>query len=263
MAKKEKEQEMEIEQNSQPIKKQTKAVRWFNEFAVNNPEELKIISDETARAVAEQFNIVLTNSRNTETFALIFYVTFISILEFIREKQNSYKNFTFEVCKSINIGYVNNDDENNEKVGNFMPIMEYIGINTTIVNNISDDDPKKTEKGYMMWKNDNVKKNQDYLHDISNRAATRLFKDYAVELGTPEAIIPFFCIFMDNIVFLAKHKYEEAKDTNISEVSINVFGLFDIFYSLDEEGGEIIDFVPSIAVKLALKSDENSYIEQN
>ena len=47
-------------------------------------------------------------------------------LEFIRKKEKVYNNFTIQIAQSLNIGYTNNDDEENEKVGNFMPIMEYI-----------------------------------------------------------------------------------------------------------------------------------------
>ena len=38
---------------------------------------------------------------------------------------------------------------------------------------------------------------------------------------------------------------------------MNVLGLFDVFYSFDEENNrEIIEFQPNITMKLALKSDE-------
>ena len=51
-------------------------------------------------------------------------------------------------------------------------------------------------------------------------------------------------------------KYKEAEGTDVSEVSMNVLGLFDIFYSFnEEENQEIIEYQPNIMMKLALKSD--------
>jgi len=61
---------------------------------------------------------------------------------------------------------------------------------------------------------------------------------------------------MDHISNYIKYKYKEAEKADVSEVSMNVLGLFDIYYSYDDENKkEVIEMVPGISVKLFLKSD--------
>ena len=255
--KEEVEQEIDVKE---PVKKETFVTRWFRDYATNNPEDLKMIADLTSRSAEEQFNMYLRKG-NTEVYAVTFYATFLTILEFIKKKQKKYNNFTIEICNSINLGYCNNDDENNEKVGNFMPIMEYIGINRNIVDN-TELSEEKTNENLLRWKTINIKKTAEYYKEIQEAAYERLKTEYRVNLRTSEAIFPLFCIFMDNITNVLKVKFREAEGTDTSEVSMNVFGLFDVYYSFNEQDNqECIDFQPNIMMKLQLKNDEIATIE--
>lgn len=255
MARKPKEKEEELDIKA-PEKKETWVVRWFKEHAVNNPAELKIICDLTARSAEKQFSMYIS-SGNTEVYATVFYVTFLCVLDFIKGKQKSYNNFTVEICNSINIGYTNNDNTDNEKVGNFMPIMEYIGINRNIVDNNDSLDSDRTATNFMRWKQLNIRKNVEYYKEIQETAYERLKKDYCTNLRTSESVIPLFCIFLDHISNVLKMKFKEAQGTDVSEVSLNIMGLFDVYYSFNEdENKEIIEFEPNITMKLALKADD-------
>ena len=251
---KKEEKELDIETTKQD-KPMTFVKRWFTDYAVNNPADLKIICDLTSRSAEEQFSMYLKTG-NTEVYAVVFYATFISILEFIKEKQKRYNNFTVAICNSVNLGYSNNDDDNNEKVGNFMPIMEYIGINRNIIESSDGMEVDKTSQNFIRWKELNIKKNVEYYKEIQEKAYEKLRKEYKTNLRTSEGVIPLFCIFMDHITNVLKLKYKEAERTDVSEVSMNILGLFDIFYSFNEEDNqEIIEFQPNILMKLALKSD--------
>ena len=263
MPKKVKETEPEIEVDvSQPNKKMSFAATWFKENAVNNTSDLKIVCDLTARSAAKQFDLHV-DSNNNEIYAVVFYSTFLSILEFIKSKQKQFKNFTIQIANSINIGYENNEDEDNEKVGNFMPIMEYIGINRLFIDENSNNTEARSEK-FIQWKLINMKKQAEYDNEIKEIGYEKLRKEYGINLRTSEAIIPLFCIFLDNIANVLKMKFKEAEDTNtISEVSMKVLGLFDIFYSFNEEDNvEIYDYKPDITMKLFLKSDDIAGIEE-
>lgn len=243
-----------------PQKKKSFARRWFDEYAVNDKTDLKIICDLTARSMGDQFGIYL-KSGNTECYGVIFYSIFMEIMKFIKSKQKEkyHKQFMVEIANSVNLGYVNNTDEDNEKVGNFMPIMEYININRNI-------NPPEDKKGseyvtsnLIDWKNINAHQNVEYYKTIEQNAYQVLWDEFNIRLRTQEAVIPCFCIFMDNITNYLKKKYEDLKDTDVSEVSINVFGLFDAYYSYDEDNPDskdIIEYQPGIALKLALKQDD-------
>lgn len=250
----EKEEEIDVKKVE---KQETFATRWFRDYAVNNAEELLTVCELTARSVSRQFSINV-DSKNYEVYAIIFYGTFVTILDFIRSKQKTYNEFTVEIFNSINLGYTNSTDENNEKVGNFMPIMEYIGVNMNIVN---DSDLKKdtTPQNANRWKELNSKKNVECYNEIEIKAAEMLKNEYGILLHEPAAVIPIFCIFMDNINSLMKLKYQEAEGTGVSQVSMNVLSLFDVFYSYDEdEHQEIYEYSPNIKMKLLMKSDDTA-----
>ena len=254
MARKPKEDDQIIDLKPE-VKKETFVTRWFKDYAVNNREELKIVCDLTARSAEEQFKMYL-KSGNTEVYAVVFYATFVTILDFIRGKEKTHNNFTIEIANSVNLGYTNNVNDDNEKIGNFMPIMEYISVNRNIVNenSLSED---STATNFIKWKELNIKKTADYYKEIQEKTFALLQQSYKTSLRTSEAVIPLFCIFMDNLTNVLKQKFNEMNGTGISEVSMNVLGLFDIFYSFDEESGqEIIEFSPNIAMKLALKQDD-------
>lgn len=255
MPKKVKEVEQDIDLVQKEVKKTTFATRWFDENAVNNKEDLKIICNLTARSAEEQFCLYL-KSGNTEVYAVVFYVTFITICDFIKKQQSKRNNFTIQIGNSINIGYTNNDDENNEKVGNFMPILEHISINRTIVDDNDSIDPDKTTQNCLRWKELNLKQNIQYYKEIQEKAYETLQREYKTSLRTSEAVIPLFCIFMDNVTEYVKIKFQELKDTDISETSMNVLGLFDIYYEFDpEDDTEKWTLNPNITTKVALKDD--------
>jgi hypothetical protein len=248
-----------IEVRKPKEKLDTFVVRWFRDHAVENHEDMKMISDLTDRSVEQQFAIVLDpNNKHTEVYAVLFYGTFLTILEFIKNKQKKYNNYAIRIANSINIGYTNNDNDDNEKVGNFMPIIEYVGVNMNYIDTITNEElnPNKTSKNCIGWMNLNIKHNAECYKDIQEKAYHKLYKDFRLDMRTSEAIIPIFCIFMDHINNVVKLKFKEAEGTDISETHMNVLGLFDVFYSYNEEDDqEIWEYVPSITTKLALKSD--------
>ena len=261
MAKKaQKEEEVVLDEPTTPVKKETIASRWFTNYAVNNTSEMKIVCEMTARSVQKQFGIRVT-SGNYEIFAVVYHTIFMTILDFIKKKQSSYNSFSFAAANSALIGYVNNTDESNEKVGNFMPVIKYVGINTSInpENIIEKDENVLLASKYIKWNVANSKQTVDYYKEVQEDAYNRLTKEFGIKLRTSEAIIPLFCIFMDHVVNVIKLKYQEVMGTGVSEVSMNVLGLYDIYYSFDEEeNNEVIEMTPNVTTKLQLKSDIES-----
>lgn len=236
-------------------KKVTLAVKWFNEYCTESKTEIKQICDLVARSVETQFNMSV-KSNNTEVYALMFFVTFVTVLDFLKQKQSSFDNFSFEICNSINIGYTNNTDENNEKVGNFMPIIEYIGVNRNIIRTEDINDDDNSTINFIKWKQQNLKQNENFCNQIQNQASVTLGKEYGIRIINNEIIIPIFCIFLDTLIHVLKMKWKEAYGTEVSEVGIHVLGLFDAFYSFDsKENLERIDYHPGIYTKLRQKSD--------
>jgi hypothetical protein len=215
------------------------------------------ICDLTARSAYEQFHMSV-NSGNTEVYAVVFFATFRSIIEFLIEKQKVYSQYTIQIANSINIGYTNSSDDSNEKLGNFMPILEYVGFNRTIVpeQNITEN---SSTVNFASWKHLNIKKSIEHFKEIQEIAYHKLIHDFHTDLHTSEAIIPLFCIFMDHINGLVRLKYQEADRTEVSEVKVSVLGLFKVCYSYDESiDKEIIEYEVLNAFKLGTKNDRKA-----
>ena len=251
----EKDQELDVKKVE---KKETFATRWFKDHCTDNASDMKIICGLVSRSAEDQFHLFIP-SGNTEVYAVVFYGTFITILDWIRQKQKSKNEFSIEIAGSVNVGFTNNTDQNNEKVGNFMPVLEYIGVNRSIIDSDDGPDEYRTSKNCIRWKELNIKKNVESYKEIQEVAFDRLKTELHTNLRTSEAVIPLFCIFMDNLTSYMRYKYQEADGTDVSEVSMNVFGLFDIYYSFDADNNqEIIEFQPGISMKLRLKSDDTA-----
>ena len=251
---KEKEDELELQVAEEP-KRETFVTRWFRDSVQDNQDDIRTVCELTARSAQQQF-MMNTKSANYEVFAVIYFATFLAILEFLRECQSQYKRYSIEICNSINIGYKNNDDENNEKLGNFMPVMEYIGVNMNLVNSNTNVGVDTTTTNFLSWKTLNSKKNIEHYKKIQEAAYGKLLNDFRVDMKTSEGVIPLFCIFMDNINNVLRLKHREADGTKVSEISMNVMGLYDAFYSFDDEAGkECIEYAPNPLFKLSLKND--------
>jgi len=256
MPKKVKEEELDLESTEIKPRVKSYAARWLEDNCPDNREEILKICELTARSAERQFTFGPASGDNYEAFALIFFATFQSILEFLREKQRRYLVYSIEIGKSIKIGYSNSTAEENEKLGNFMPRMEYIGINHDITGKASPVEVNATTNNFIQWKVLNIKKNDEQANDIQEIAYNRIFNEYYIDLRTSEATIPLFCIFMDNIVNVLRAMAKEAQGTNVTEFTIRVLGLFDAFYSYDEmEGKERIEFTALPYMKLSLKND--------
>lgn len=285
MPKKPKEIEEQID-ISQQKKEPPATVTWFKNHAVENPSDLKIVCDLVARSVEDQFKIHFANREYSQGYGTIFYNAFMAILRFLRKQQKVYKQFTILIFNSLNIGYTNSDDEDAEKVGNFMPVMEYAGINRVMVSRpkYSLENAKNMSKAEISrltaanleaaldewyelnttsdpltrWQCTNTKKNGEFYNQISTDATNALKQksEGQLSLRADRFALTIMAIFMDMLVSVMRMKFQEAEGTGVSEVKMNVFGLFDVFYSFnEEENQEIIEYQPNITMKLALKQD--------
>lgn len=242
------------------------ALRWFNQYVIDDKEDIRKICAVVDKMASEKLDIAIANNGgHMEVYAAVFHGILTAIMEYMRSKQKEgYKQFTIELGNSLNFGYDNDDDENNEKVGNFMPILEYIGTSThpqrprdTGVSNTN-----TIAAAAMNWKSANMKKTTSHYQAIQEIAYKILSKSYRVQLPTSELIFPIFCLFLDNMAAVLKYKYNELQGTGVSQVSMNVVGMFKATYSFDViNNEEIIQYQAFPAIKLGMKSDTMSHTE--
>jgi hypothetical protein len=248
----EKEEEVDVKKPQiEPV-----CTRWFNENAGDDIEDLRHVANLTAKECHKQFN--LNPCVSGEVYAVIFYATFIEILKYLQKQRSKYSNYTMEIGKSLNIGYVNNDNDDNEKVGSFDPVMEFIGSSTR--NDKSEEDKVNIQKHLTNWKTNNVKSDANIVTTIENGVIARInAAEFNIHIGYGAIAFPIFCIFLDGLVSHVKYKWKEAQGTNVSTVSIDVFRLFRIKYSFNEEDNqECIEYEPLTLMKCLMKSDDIS-----
>ena len=243
-----------------PPAKKPFPIIWFDQNVSDNKAEMLAISEVTLLSCLEQFRLEVGIEKKA-LYAVIFFGTFEAILQYLRSKQKTFNKYTIQLFNSINIGYSNSNAKENEKVGNFMPVMEYIGVNRHLA------DPQKvtsdiSSTNYNAWKTLNSKKNVEHYDDIQKLAFERLRTEYKIDLRTDEAVWPIFCVFMDNINNVLRMKFREAQGTKVSQIKISVMGIFDAYYSYDETiDKEYIEYTPKPFFKLRLKNDSSAAMD--
>ena len=234
-----------------PVQERIESVKgWFERTCVDDRDKILAVCAVTGRMLADQFNM-RTRENLDEVWALVFYECWLQILEFLSRKTSQYTEFEVQVEKCVRIGYTNYLNDDDEKVGNFMPFMEWVGKDTSIVYN-----PHETaDDNFIRWKEQNSIKNVDMQKEIQDKTALLINRKYGMNIGSPDAVIPIFCIFLDNVVNILKQDYKDAGE-DVSKVKMNVLSQFTVTYSFDtDDNREIVDFSPSVAIKMEIKND--------
>lgn len=233
--------------------------QWFLDNVKNNPKEIAEVCKMTARSMHEQASIRFENPNSTPAFyAMVVDRTFMSIVKYLAKMQAcGYPRYTIMFGNNFNIGYQDDDNKDSEKIGNFIPVLEYGVQNKSIVPAPGVDSEDVVINSYKRWMELNVKQCIEETTWIASDAFDHLLNEDNLNLRYKEAIVPIFCTFIDMIVEVLKFKYQERKDADQSQVSIDVFGLFYAYYWFDEEDqGEVIEFEPGIKLKQDMKSDK-------
>lgn len=242
-----------------PVRKITRSEAWFNANVQDNRKEIEEVCEMTGRRIHEQARVILSNPNSTPVlFALVVDRTFTAIANFLVKKQSAgYRSFSILLGRNFNIGYRDGDDDTSEKIGNFVPVLEYGEQNKSIVPSSSAEPEEIAIDSYKRWLELNTVEAADDATLIASEAFDHLLNEDRINLRHKEAIIPIFCIFIDMLVEVLKIKYQEKKDANRTEVLINVFGLFKAYYSIDAtDNTEVIEFEPGIKLKQDMKSDK-------
>ena len=249
-----------IQNNNVPQRKMTRSEKWFIDNVKDNPEAIAEVCKMTARSMHEQAGITFTNPNTTAAlYALVVDQTFASIVRFLEKMQQSgYRRYSIVFGQNFNIGYQDDEHEDSEKIGNFIPVLEYGVQNKSIVSSAPGSCEDTVIDSYKRWMELNIKQCIEETSQIASDAFNNLLNEpYRINLRYKEAIIPIFCTFIDMLVEVLKFKFQERKLADQSQVCIKVFGLFDAYYWFDEEDhSEVIEFVPGIKLKQDMKSDK-------
>lgn len=241
------------------IVRESKADTWFRINVQDDREFILKVCDMTSRKITALTHIRLMNEKREYVSSVVYAVIVDKIFDvigrYLQEQQKRHPMYNIVIGQNLNIGYTNDSNIENEKVGNFFPFIEYLTENRSVFPIVRSDPVETASLSYKSWLEKNVKKNVEEAKKISSQAMREL-KDSGYNVFFEEAVIPILCIFIDMLVMAMKHEYDSLKDTGQDEISVNVMGLFYAHYSFDkEENREVIEFEPGIKMKQDYKND--------
>lgn len=226
-----------------------KYLEVWDERARENVEDVITICESASKKVFDQIGFKFEeNDDDAKIMAVMFTETYDAICQFLKkcEKDKSAESINF--CNRFSIGYTTNDNEEDEKSGNFMISMVDLGNNQKDV--FIDDPQAEVIEKAVFWKAENAKEDPEAIRDISIQAVKNL-SEVDIQLEADEIIAPFFSIIYDAIVnYLKIRRHEEDE----FEYKINFMGCFEIGARETEEGDDIF-ITPNIHDKLFMKDD--------
>lgn len=221
----------------------------FDENCVEDVDENIIVLDIARRELKNKFSIDI---EEPNVLGTIFYVAWNAMIEHVVEMESEYKNYQLCVCDRLIIGFDNDDNDENEKVGNFA--LQIIDMDH-IVDPSDIMDPSITAKEKCVrWNAENTVNQPEQLMQISIRIQ-KLLQIVDLLLASPETVLPIFIIIYQQLIQYIKY-YRESNDK--FEYCINFMGCFKIYARQNEDDGSDITIMPSIADKLIAKNDKEA-----
>ena len=229
----------------------TNSEAYFQENVVNNVKEIKEIGNLAIRAISDSFNIEISIPLAMTCYA----ITYDCILDILKKKEKTYKRFGINICNILSISYDNDENDENEKLGNFMINISNIKTGGNVYDKPVDTDDRRTEELCVQWNASNVKDQPDIIKEICALADSRLRKNLNLRTSSNGLIMPIFCTTHEQIISYMRLK---RADLGVTSYELDIMGLYDIIISESDDGDEVIEYMPQVYSKLALKDDNDA-----
>ena len=222
---------------------------YFEEFAHEDQEHVITICETASKVIFDRFKARFDDPRLLAACFSKIYGAFLNKLESL---ESEFSSFQINICDRLSMGYSTTNDEDDEKIGNFMISITHLNSNKK--NENVEDPTAKTEERAVQWNTENIISQPELLRKISVEAVDEL-KTIDVNIGTTELIIPIFVTTYEAIVNYLKIKRNEE---DAFEFEINFISCFYIGARESEDGLDDIYIRPNIEAKLKLKNDTNA-----
>lgn len=223
-----------------------KYLEYFNEFAHEDEEHILTICETASKLIYDRFRARFNDPRLLAACFSKIYGAFLNKLESL---QTDYASFEINICDRLSMGYSTNENEDDEKQGNFMVYIRH--LNTNKKNEDVDDPMVKSEERAVQWNTENIISQPELLRKISIEAIEEL-KTIDVSIGTSELIMPMFITTYESIINYIKIKRREEDSF---EFEVNFISCFYIGAREAEDDFDDIYIRPNIEAKLKLKND--------
>lgn len=228
-----------------------KYLEYFDAVVHENQEDIVTICESASRRIYDQIGIKFGNKEDdAKLIGCIFGKTFDSIIAVLKKLEATKTHEDINFCNRFSVGFSTNDDEEDEKQGNFMFYMTDLGNSNKDVE-MEDGTTDQKEKA-VFWNMENIKENPEVIRDIGIETIKKLSDDLDIKLQCWEFIPPFFSIVYDAIVNYVKIKRHEIDEF---EFEIYFMSSFYIGARESEDDGDVIYIRPNIDSKLTIKDD--------
>lgn len=226
-------------------------LKWFRENVKEDEKDIINIGELAIKALYEKIYVTFKRAELPIATAGIIYE---AILEYLVKMQNEGKDsFNINIADRLEIGYSSSDNEDDEKVGNFMIYIRH--LYNTKKDDLSDDARGSAAELCTQWNSANIVTQADVISKISDAALVKLSKEIDIHGATLDFVIPAFIIIYEQLVGYLKLKRREL---NKFEYEINFASCFTAGCRENEEDTDDIYFVPNITSKLRLKDDRKA-----
>lgn len=222
----------------------TKFMQYFDARVTDDKEDIIKVGETSAAIFYDRFKITIGSP---EMYVTIWSVIFESILDKLVTLERTYSDFQLDIAQRLSVGFTSSDNEDDEKVGNFMVFIDHIGVKP---DDAEYDPTVPSKEKVVQWNMENIIEKPKIMQEISTEAVKKL-KDYDIQLGNPEFVFPLFIVFYETLVNYVKIRKHEVDEY---EYEINSIW-FSIGAREGEDGLDEVYIRPTIASKLALKND--------
>ena len=230
-------------------KDEEKYLKLFKENVKEDEEHIITICSTASKQIWDRFKIRFDDPKLLGSCFIIIYEEFIRKLQ---DLQKTYSDFKIKMCDRLEMGYSTNDNDEDEKSGNFMIYIRH--LNCTKKDYGIEDPTEGPRERSVHWNTNNIIAQPELLREISINAVEKL-KTIDVAIGFEEAIIPIFVTVYESLIIYLKTKRKELDEF---EFEINFMSCFYIGARESEDVDDDVYIRPNIAFKLELKNDEKA-----
>lgn len=225
-----------------------KYTEYFKNYCVEDQDDVILICQAASSKIYDRVKLKLDDPK---LLAVIFSQIYEAILDELKSLEDKYTEFKIDIADRLEIGYTNSEDEDDEKVGNFMIYMKHLSSSKK---DDSEVDPTlKSADLANRWNTENIVNQPEILKKISITACEKL-KSIDVYLASSELIIPIFVYVYEAITSVLSIRRKELDEF---EYEINFISCFYIGAreAENDDASDQIYIRPNIESKLKLKND--------
>lgn len=222
--------------------------KYFDTYCVEDREDVILICEIASKIIWERFKAKYDDPKILATVVSVTYEQIKNKLKDLRPKNSEFR---INVCDRFEIGYTNDENEDDEKSGNFMIYIKpltSVGLDQVYE---SDDPYAKSAQRAVEWCSKNISENSAILNDIAISTVEAL-KNLNINIGISELVFPTFIMVYESLVNYLKVKRSETKEY---KEEINFISCFFIAARESVEGEDEIIIRPDIDTKILLKDD--------